>query len=438
MRGVRPHPGAHSRVRALTGAMGTHDGVIIEADGGSRGNPGPAGFGALLRDAATGEVVAEAGEAIGRATNNVAEYRGLIAGLELYLEHTPDALLEVRMDSKLVIEQMAGRWKVKHPSMRPLAIQAQRLAPFGTVWTWVPREHNKAADRLANLAMDAAARGEVYDVHAGGDMTADEHDGPGDPTPEAMEPPAPGVGDPTPDAMEPPTSGVGGSPTRTDGVTPQGPRNPMLGWSDRLGDATTLIFLRHGVTRHTGARRFSGPGGDDPGLTDEGFAQAERAGQALAVDGGIDAILASPLRRTRDTAAAVESALNLPVLTEDDFRECAFGDWDGLTLDEVEARWPAELDRWLDSMEYAPPGGGESIIEVQRRVEAALGRTLASYAGQTIVVVSHVNPIKLAVRYCLDAPLNTINRMLLAPASFTTLSFYESGASSLRQFSALP
>ncbi|MDQ3664687.1 MAG: reverse transcriptase-like protein, partial [Actinomycetota bacterium] len=234
--------------------MGSHDSVIIEADGGSRGNPGPAGFGALLRDATTDEVVAKAAEAIGRATNNVAEYRGLIAGLELYLAHTPDALLEVRMDSKLVIEQMAGRWKVKHPSMRPLAIQAQRLAPFGTVWTWVPRERNKATDRLANLAMDASARGEVYDVRAGGDTTEAEHNGPGDPTPAAMEPPAFGVGDPTRAAMEPPASGVGGLPTSGDGVTTQGSRNPMLGWSGRLGDATTLIFLRHGVTPHTGDR----------------------------------------------------------------------------------------------------------------------------------------------------------------------------------------
>ncbi len=162
----------------------THDRVVVEADGGSRGNPGPAGFGALLRDADTGEVIAELAESIGRATNNVAEYRGLIAGLELYLEHTPDALLEVRMDSKLVVEQMSGRWKVKHPGMRPLAIKAQQLAPFGTVWTWVPRERNRDADRLANLAMDAATRGGVVE-------TAFVQ--PGDPTPEAPEPPASAV-----------------------------------------------------------------------------------------------------------------------------------------------------------------------------------------------------------------------------------------------------
>ncbi len=465
--------------------MGSHDSVILEADGGSRGNPGPAGFGALLRDAETHEVLAEAAEAISRATNNVAEYRGLIAGLELYLKHTPDALLEVRMDSKLVIEQMAGRWKVKHPAMRPLAISAQRLAPFGTVWTWVPRERNKAADRLANLAMDAAARGEVYDVHASGqtavpvpgrtrdsakpgksrsddpgpsgsqpDAAARQHASrrrdptspmsqpgdsaisrasrPGEATSHASQP-----GDPKPEAMEPPASG-GGQQAAAAGAVIQDSRNPMLGWNERLGEVTTLIFLRHGVTRHTAERRFSGPGGNDPGLTEKGFVQAERAAQALAADGGIDAILASPLQRTRDTAAAVESALGLSLTIEEDFRECAFGAWDGRTLDEVEERWPSELDHWLDSMGYAPPGGGESIIEVQRRVEAALGRTLASYAGRTVVVVSHVNPIKLAVRYCLDIPLVAINKMLLAPASLTTLSFYESGASSLRQFSALP
>lgn len=399
--------------------MASHSSVIIEADGGSRGNPGPAGYGSLLRDAETGEIIAEAAVAIGRATNNVAEYRGLIAGLDLYLEHSPDALLEVRMDSKLVIEQMAGRWKVKHPDMRPLAVQAQRLAPFGTVWTWVPREQNKAADRLANLALDATARGEVYDV-LGGSHVVSVANPPGDPTPEAMEPPAAGRR-----ALPP-------------GDAASGARNPMLGWNDQLGQATTLVFLRHGVTRHTGNRRFSGPGGDDPGLTEEGLVQAERAAAALARDGGIDTILASPMRRTRETATAVETALGLTASVEDDFRECAFGAWDGLTLAEVEERWPDELGRWLTSMDVAPPGGGESIVEVQRRLESALVRTLSAYAGLTVVVVSHVNPIKLAVRYCLDAPLLSVNRMLLAPASLTTLSFYESGARALRQFSALP
>ena len=114
--------------------------VIVEADGGSRGNPGPAAYGAVLRDADTGEVLATKAETLGIATNNVAEYSGLIAGVALANEFAPDAELEIRMDSKLVVEQMAGRWKIKHPDMKPLALTAQRaLAGRPVVWTWVPR-----------------------------------------------------------------------------------------------------------------------------------------------------------------------------------------------------------------------------------------------------------------------------------------------------------
>ena len=128
--------------------------VIIEADGGSRGNPGPAAYGALVKDADTGRVLAEEGTTIGVASNNVAEYRGLIAGLTMAAQVAPDADIEVRMDSKLVVEQMSGNWKIKHADMRPLALQAKALAPFGTTYTWVPREQNKHADRLANEALD--------------------------------------------------------------------------------------------------------------------------------------------------------------------------------------------------------------------------------------------------------------------------------------------
>ena len=128
--------------------------VVVEADGGSRGNPGNAAYGAVLKEAATGRVLAERAERIGVASNNVAEYRGLIAGLELYREHADGAALEVRMDSKLVVEQMSGRWKIKHPSMRPLALEANRLAPQDTRYTWIPRVLNSHADRLANVALD--------------------------------------------------------------------------------------------------------------------------------------------------------------------------------------------------------------------------------------------------------------------------------------------
>jgi len=138
----------------VTAPAATPARVVVEADGGSRGNPGRAAYGALLRDAVTGEVMGEACQTIGVETNNVAEYRGLIAGLQLAGAFAPDAAVEVRMDSRLVIEQMAGRWKVKHPAMRPLAVAARALARRVDTWTWIPREQNKAADTLVNAALD--------------------------------------------------------------------------------------------------------------------------------------------------------------------------------------------------------------------------------------------------------------------------------------------
>jgi ribonuclease H / adenosylcobalamin/alpha-ribazole phosphatase len=132
--------------------------VIVEADGGSRGNPGPAGYGAVVKDL-DGEVLVERCAGLGHATNNVAEYRGLIAGLEAARELGADEV-DVRMDSKLVVEQMSGRWKVKHPDMKPLAAEAASLVRrFGGVsFTWVPRASNADADALANQAMDEQAR----------------------------------------------------------------------------------------------------------------------------------------------------------------------------------------------------------------------------------------------------------------------------------------
>ncbi|MFD4151863.1 reverse transcriptase-like protein, partial [Streptomyces hydrogenans] len=137
--------------------------LVVEADGGSRGNPGPAGYGAVVLDPATGETLAEAAEYIGVATNNVAEYKGLIAGLRAALDLAPDATVRVRMDSKLVVEQMSGRWKIKHPDMKPLAAEAALAFPRERVrYEWIPRERNKHADRLANEAMDAGKRGEQW------------------------------------------------------------------------------------------------------------------------------------------------------------------------------------------------------------------------------------------------------------------------------------
>ncbi len=132
--------------------------LVVEADGGSRGNPGPSGSGAIVMDRDTGEILAEIGLFGGIASNNVAEYRAMIAGVRRALEIDPDADLLVRMDSKLVVEQMSGRWKIKHPDMAELAAEARGLLVGTPVrFEWVPRLENSRADALANAAMDARA-----------------------------------------------------------------------------------------------------------------------------------------------------------------------------------------------------------------------------------------------------------------------------------------
>ena len=372
--------------------MGAHRSVLIEADGGSRGNPGPAAYGAVLFDADTREVIAERAECIGTATNNVAEYGGLIAGLEMYNEHTPEAELEVRMDSKLVVEQMSGRWKIKHPSMRPLASRAHELAPFGTTYTWIPRERNAHADRLVNQALDAQA-GKTS-------RTADKE------------------------------VSTGSTARDTD-------RKPR-GWSG-TAVATTLVLVRHGVTAHTVDKRFSGGfGGLNPGLSDEGRAQIRATADWLApLAEGIDVLVASPVRRTQESAEIIGDRLGMPVLTEDGLAEMEFGSWEGLTFAETRERYPDEIDAWLGSLDE-PAGGGESFRVVEKRVLASLDRLLEKHQGRTVLAVSHVTPIKVLVARTIGAPLEAIHRMELAPASVTVLSFYDDGNSSMRMFNARP
>jgi len=132
--------------------------LLVEADGGSRGNPGPAAGGAVVVDSETSELLAELGVYVGIASNNVAEYRGMIEGVRRALEIDPDASVHVRMDSKLVVEQMSGRWKIKHPAMAELAAEARQLLTGTPVrFEWIPRLDNSRADQLANEAMDLRA-----------------------------------------------------------------------------------------------------------------------------------------------------------------------------------------------------------------------------------------------------------------------------------------
>ncbi|MDO8381861.1 MAG: reverse transcriptase-like protein [Microbacterium sp.] len=128
--------------------------LIVEADGGARGNPGVAAGGAVVLDAATDAVLVEIGVYVGIATNNVAEYRGMIEGLRAAFERDP-ASVRVRLDSKLVVEQMTGRWKIKHPDMQALAREARELIAGRHVsFEWIPRAQNARADAAANASMD--------------------------------------------------------------------------------------------------------------------------------------------------------------------------------------------------------------------------------------------------------------------------------------------
>ncbi|MDI3419959.1 bifunctional RNase H/acid phosphatase [Streptomyces luteolus] len=412
---------------------------VVEADGGSRGNPGPAGYGAVVLDAATGEVLAERAEFIGVATNNVAEYKGLVAGLKAARELDPEASVAVRMDSKLVVEQMSGRWQIKHPGMRPLAAEARGVFPPGTVtYEWIPRAQNKHADRLANEAMDAGKRGEQWsaadstaeldarDARAARNAaTAPVGDGPPGDGPPGDGPP----GDASAGAAKA-RAALAGSRTSAAPVV-QAPTAARPAAAPDLGPPATLVLLRHGETALTPEKRFSGSGGSDPVLSAAGREQAERTAAALAARGTIQAIVSSPLRRCRETADTVAARLGLAVTIEQGLRETDFGAWEGLTFAEARERYPDELDAWLASQDAAPPGG-ESFAEVTARVEEARDRLVARYAGRTVLLVTHVTPVKTLVRLALGAPPEALFRMELSAASLSAVAYYADGNASLR------
>ncbi|WP_282083577.1 bifunctional RNase H/acid phosphatase [Streptomyces tendae] len=483
---------------------------VVEADGGSRGNPGPAGYGAAVLDAATGETLVEAAEYLGVVTNNVAEYRGLLAGLRAARQLDPDATVHVRMDSKLVVEQMSGRWKIKHPDMKPLAAEAARVFPPGRVtYEWIPRADNKHADRLANEAMDAGARGEQWSPSAStaeldaaadraaptgrtagsrrsGDRPAAAPAGAGEAADMAAAGgDAPSTGERLPRTttrtgagsavsggaaaggatrgsrggdggdgaavsgggaiagervMRTPRAGAGSAvsgaaeaPAAADVRAAKAVASPGWGPPD-MGAPATFVLLRHGETPLTPQKRFSGSGGSDPSLSPVGREQAEKAAEGLARRGTIEAIVASPLARTRETAGIVAARLGLAVTVEEGLRETDFGAWEGLTFGEVRDRHPADLDAWLASPDAEPTGGGESFAATATRIAATRDKLVAAYAGRTVLLVSHVTPIKTFLRLALGAPPESLFRMELSAASLSAVAYYADGGASVRLF----
>ncbi|WP_372494112.1 MULTISPECIES: bifunctional RNase H/acid phosphatase [Nocardia] len=413
--------------------------VIVEADGGSRGNPGPAGYGAVVWDADHAQVLAERKQALGIATNNVAEYRGLIAGLEAAAELGAREV-EVRMDSKLVVEQMSGRWKVKHEAMIPLADRARRLvAGFDRVrFQWVPRAENSHADRLANEAMDDAklidgvreadsgadASGWDRTVSTGhsteaGSVAAQGHAIGGDIAPAGT---ASGAERPLSDWTAE-TAAQATDPAEIATAT------SSPGWTGARGRPTRLLLLRHGQTELSVQRRYSGRG--NPPLTALGRDQAARAAKYLAAKGDIAAVVTSPLDRARETAEAAAQALAAPVRVLNGLIETDFGDWEGLTFLEAAQRDPDLHARWLGDPSLPAPNG-ESFDQVRERVEGVRRDLVGLYPGQNIVVVSHVTPIKTLLQLALGVGPSLLYRLHLDLASLSIAEFYPDGGSSVR------
>ena len=363
--------------------------ITIYTDGGSRGNPGVAGSGSVLYDD-TGTTLAEIAYVVGqKSSNNVAEYHGLLRGLEA-AKDLGATEVEVFMDSKLVVEQMSGRWKIKHPDMKKLALDARDVAQsFSSVtYNWVPRAKNKKADELSNVAMDAAAKGAQ-----------------------------PGIVDSATESATPPKSQA--KDQAKDHVV-AGPSH----WHGQDAPRTRFVLLRHGQTAHSAQKRYSGS--SDPELTELGLQQARRAAQAVATMGTFDAIIASPARRAQQTAQACAEALGIDpdkIATIDGFREVDFGAFEGLSRAEAESAHPEDFAAWQSSPTQAPPEG-ESLTALHRRVTRARLKVQEEYVGQTILVVTHMTPIKSVLRQALESGPDTFRHVFLDLASISVVEFY--------------
>ena len=205
---------------------------------------------------------------------------------------------------------------------------------------------------------------------------------------------------------------------------------PRTSWRPGQGEPTATLLLRHGQTPMSVQKRYAGR--SDAPLTDVGVQQAAAAAKRLA-SSGIAVIVTSPLLRAVQTAQEVGAVTGAAVVTDDGFRETDFGAWEGLTFAEVRERWPAELATWLADPAVAPPGG-ESFTDVSARVSAALHRVLGARAGQTVLIVSHVTPIKTLVAAALLAPPAALYRMHLDVAALSAIDWYADGPAVLRSF----
>lgn len=216
---------------------------------------------------------------------------------------------------------------------------------------------------------------------------------------------------------------------------PSSSTGPAAAWTGRGTTVPTrLLLLRHGQSPLSVQRRYSGRG--NPSLTEDGRSQATAAATTIAVrhvgeSGRIRAVVSSPLDRATQTAEPVAGVLGLPVEVDERFTETDFGGWEGLTFPEAAERDPDLHRAWLADPSVAPPGG-ESFDAVTARVGAGLDALLAAHAGETVVLVSHVTPIKTLLRFALDAGPSLLYRLHLDLACLSVVDFWPDGGASVR------
>lgn len=206
------------------------------------------------------------------------------------------------------------------------------------------------------------------------------------------------------------------------------------GWSSARAEVQTadVVLLRHGDTRLSPERRFSGVGSGDPPLSAAGRDQAQRAaGSALLRGGAFTEILTSPMTRCQETARLVADALGVSVVVDWDLREMDFGLWEEMTFDEVQDRYPEDLRRWKQSAWATPTGSSESFAAVVDRMGTAAERFASDYAGASVLAVTHITPVKALVAHALGAPPAALFHMELSSACFSRIS-YTGGEASVR------
>lgn len=389
--------------------------LVVNTDGGARGNPGEAGYGLVVRDG-FGRVLAERAGYLGRTTNNVAEYTAVAVALELIAASGTDAEVEVRADSRLVVEQLSGRWKIKNGGLQELALRVRRaLDPARVRYVWVPREDNGAADALANEAMDTRtdiARGGLAPA-AGSEEPREEDDDAARVTPDPL----------------------AGAVTAAEVTWPPKLRKPS-GALYYFGTdlPVTLVFVRHGETAMTEANGYSGGSEPGPPLSARGREQARRVAALLERVPELwtdvaapSAVWASPMVRTQETAAVIAERLGLPVETDDDLREVDFGRWQGLRPWEIRDQFPGLLERWYAAADVPTPGG-ESPNQVDDRVTRVVRRAQAEHPGETVVLVCHSAVTKVGVSSVIGLPPESWQVVRVPPASLSIVRVWPDAA----------